>query len=303
MCDFLTEKMRVGPHVGRQWRPGASLEKQIAEVRRMATADYDLDLKGCQVFLAGPYNRKLLLGAEQERSLRDYIQREGLTVVAHGTYMDAPWSGNAHAAHFIKEELRSCFRAGISGLVIHLGVPNEDVVARVLPALKQEYLDVSDVGSVRSAAPRLYLENPHVKPANSNYHTPEQLNSLFRRVGGDGDVGICIDTAHLWSCGVDLREYGQAKEWLSRLEIPRVALMFHLNDSNKERGSGVDNHAPLMKGNMWGAYMHTPKLSGMWAFVEYAIEYDILTILERTSKADVKGEVGSDLDALRELWK
>lgn len=296
--------MNIGPHVGRHWQAGRPLEEQIESVRKIAE-NYTLDLRGFQVFIAGPHTRKMLLNDEKEMLLRQYLERTNIKLVAHGTYMDSPWTQKTRAIGFIKEELQSCFRSGICGLVIHLGVPGEEVVIDALPMMLQSYMDISDPKKIRSTPPRLYLENPHVKPINSKYHKPEQLNSLYERTKEidpqEMYFGICIDTAHLWSCGEDVSTYKLAKDWLDRLNIPTRALVFHLNDSALDLGAGIDNHAPLFSGKIWNRFAGTPKLSGAWAFIEYAIKYDILTILERTSKTNIEEEIRSDFSVLARL--
>lgn len=299
--------MNIGPHVGRHWQADRPLEEQIETVRQHANTQFDLDLRGFQVFVAGPRVRKMLINAEGEKSLRKYLKSNNIKLVAHGTYTDSPWTHKPHAIQFIKEELEVCFRSGICGLVIHLGVPGEDVVAEVLPKLVQTYFDSSDPEDVLTTPPRLYLENPHVKPVNSKYHTPEQLNSLYRLTKEldphELFFGVCVDTAHLWSCGEDVSTYELAKSWLDRLEVPRKALIFHLNDSQLDLGAGIDHHAPLMSGQIWGKFADTPKLSGLWAFLEYAVEHDILTVLERTSKTDILAEINSDFYVLKHVFK
>ena len=100
------------------------------------------------------------------------------------------------------------------------------------------------------------------------------------------EFGLCVDTAHLWSCGVDIASREAAQTWLEELEavsdvIPPGAVMFHLNDSLDDRGSGVDHHAPLLQGKIWGEYAEEPKESGLAAFVEYAVRHDTVAILER----------------------
>ncbi|GFR89426.1 AP endonuclease class II [Elysia marginata] len=216
---------------------------------------------------------------EEADELREYLDHNReLQVISHGTYADYPWYGKLHPAAFIRTELGLCERAGISGLVVHLGRPGVGEVMQVLPRL------------VTPARVLIFLETPHVKPEHAHYETPEKLAILFQEIRKlDPSLckfGLCIDTAHLWSSGVDLQSFENAESWLRRLEavasvIPPDRIIFHLNDSFDELGSGVDRHAPLLNGKIWGNYKDRPLQSGLAAFVDYIVRNSSIALLER----------------------
>ena len=65
-------------------------------------------------------------------------------------------------------------------------------------------------------------------------------------------------------------------------EIPPDRVLIHLNDSFSGLGSGADRHAPLCQGEIWGAYAEGDlRLSGLAAFVDYAVRWDVPVICER----------------------
>jgi endonuclease IV len=274
-----------GPHVDRVFsdakggRP--SLAAHIRAARAIA-AEANFDARAFQVFVAGPRNYTVTLRPEEADELRALLDEErDLFVVAHGTYLDFPWSGAPGPVKSIQRELAVCARAGLAGLVVHLGKPPLPRVVEQLPALFQ----AADRSGVL-----LYLEVPHVKPENSHYESPGGLAELFRAVRRFDPAlcafGLCIDTAHLWSCGVDLRSYKAAEDWLRRLEgeaaaIPADRILLHLNDSHNRRGSGLDHHAGLLAGQIWGEYADRPRESGLAAFVDFAVRHSIPAVLER----------------------
>lgn len=274
--------MRAGPHVDRVHAAGAGRPSIVSHIRaaRAAAATVDFDAKSFQIFAAGPRKMEITLRDEEADELRAYLEGEPqLTVISHGTYADFPWNGKPYPPKFIRSELEMCARAGIAGLVVHLGKPPPDVVMAVIPKLV-----------IAAPGVKVYLEIPHVKPENSHYETPEKLAVLFREIRKLDPTlckfGLCIDTAHLWSCGVDIQSYEDAEDWLERLAavgdvITPADIIIHLNDSMDECGSGVDRHAPLLGGKMWEDYADRPKQSGLAAFVDYAARHEIVTILER----------------------
>jgi sugar phosphate isomerase/epimerase len=190
-----------------------------------------------------------------------------------------PWRGDPEAARYIREEQRVCQEAGIEGLVVHLPKLPPDVVLRHAGAILEP--GAPDV--------QLYLETPATRPAESLYETPAKLAALFRALRAAlpdlaPRFGLCVDTAHLSTSGVDLRSRAAAEAWLAALEaeadaFPRV--MLHLNDSLRPLGVGPDAHAPLAEGKMWEAYRSRLDESGLAAFVEWARRRGAPTILER----------------------
>lgn len=57
--------------------------------------------------------------------------------------------------------------------------------------------------------------------------------------------GICVDTCHMYSSGVNLSMVSKMTEIIDKLKSFNVPILIHLNDSNGELGSLIDHHAPL----------------------------------------------------------
>jgi endonuclease IV len=271
-----------GPHVSRVHAPGprATLAAHVRAARAEAAAA-GFDARAFQVFISGPEKMRITLSEAEATELRELLAGDpGLRVFAHGAYGDFPWSGAPFPLKFIGDELAVCARAGIAGLVIHLGKPPLAEVARVLPRL---------AAAVRAAGgPRLFLETPHPRPEHAHYAAPEQLAELaraLRRVDPRLELfGLCVDTAHLWSSGVDLRRFEAADDWLRRFEaagVPPDRLLFHLNDSREPLGRGVDRHAALFAGEIWRDFADRPGQSGLAAFVDFAVSRGVPAVLER----------------------
>jgi deoxyribonuclease-4 len=84
-------------------------------------------------------------------------------------------------------------------------------------------------------------------------HRIEHLAAIFEGVKKPQRLGLCLDTAHFFAAGYDIRA---PKGW--RTAIRRIAsligrdqiLAFHLNDSKTELGSRVDRHAHIGEGKI-----------------------------------------------------
>lgn len=283
---------RVGPHVHRE--PGRPIAESIEAAVQFA-ADNGFRAQAAALFVGGP--RSLRLAADDPESLRGCA--ETLALVAHSAYAAVPWDGDRRAVEYVRSELAACAAAGIGALVTHLPNKPADEVAAALPALLDGAAD---------SGPRLLLETPAHTPRHARYSTPEGLEGLFaavdRRLGERAEgVGLCVDTAHLWTGGVDLRGRAAAEEWLSDLErrLPAAitaGLVLHLNDSARALGSGPDEHAALGAGRIWGGAPLAE--SGLAAFAEFADRRGLVAILERNGAGRAAG-LASDYHRLRAL--
>lgn len=83
-------------------------------------------------------------------------------------------------------------------------------------------------------------------------------------------VGICIDTAHIFSAGYDLRDEKILKEYFNKIDkligYKNIDLI-HLNDSKVPLNSKIDRHESLTKG-----YIFNPKLEGNKKSLEFIVK-------------------------------
>ncbi len=81
----------------------------------------------------------------------------------------------------------------------------------------------------------------------------EHLAAIFDAVKRPERLGLCLDTAHLFAAGFDVRT---AKGWdaairkVEKLIGRKKILAFHLNDSKTGLGSRVDRHEHIGKGKI-----------------------------------------------------
>jgi len=265
-----------GPHVQRDFASGPrpSLYKHIKVAQEQAS-ECGFPMKAFQIFIGGPRKRELTIRNDEIESFVKNTKE--LFVVVHGAFPDFPWHGHDKAIQFIRKELKVCKKIKAKGLVIHLpALPHKYVLQNIKALL------------VPGSKVKIYLETPAVRPDKSYYHTPKLLAALFnqiKKIDPNGQIGLCIDTAHLWSCGINLTKRSSAQNWLDEFIaldiVSKDNLIFHLNDSDYELGNGNDKHAALTQGNIWKEYSQMPEKSGLAAFLEFAILHNIPSILER----------------------
>jgi endonuclease IV len=279
--------MIAGPHVNRNLAKSGARPSIVEHIRvAVDGADHGsgFTVGAVAVFVGGPNDRRITLTAGEAAELRAFTRETGVRVYAHSSYTAQPWRGDPDAARYIREEQAACIAAGISGLVVHL------------PKLPREAV-LKYAGRIENKDMMTYLEIPAVSPTESYYETPEKLGALFDCL--PPCFGLCVDTAHLNTCGVDLGPREAAEAWLLGLEArvdPRRTLL-HLNDSARPLGKGPDAHAALCKGTIWSGYRDRLPASGLAAVVDYARRHDVAAILERKPAE----ELVNDYAVLREL--
>lgn len=79
----------------------------------------------------------------------------------------------------------------------------------------------------------------------------EHINKIIELVEQKERMSVCIDTAHLFAAGYDIRSEKNylitVKEFDDIIGLDRLKC-FHINDSKKELGSRVDRHEHIGKG-------------------------------------------------------
>jgi len=137
-------------------------------------------------------------------------------------------------------------RAGLAGIVVHIGSargqPVGDAETQVASALEQVLANGS--------AGALLLENS----AGSGEYLGarfEQIGSLFNRLARHERLGLCLDTAHTFASGYDLRVDDGIERTVDEVAeyigVERLKLI-HANDSKVGLNSAVDRHENIGKG-------------------------------------------------------
>lgn len=113
----------------------------------------------------------------------------------------------------------------------------------------------------------------------------EQLRELYARL--PAQVGLCIDTCHLFAAGECRFDTMQAvDEFFAELDdavgLQKVKLV-HLNDSLGTFGCMTDNHAPLCRGFIWSDEANFAGLIRLW---ELCKKHNIDVVSEVSSAKD-----------------
>jgi deoxyribonuclease IV len=162
----------------------------------------------------------------------------------------------------------------------HQGAGFEPGLERVRAAL------LRTLAESEGSAVRILLENTAGAGGTMGVDFDE-LGAMIAAAGGHPRLGLCLDTAHLFEAGFDLRTAAGLDEVVERLDaacgLDRLR-MLHLNDSKTPIGSNRDRHENIGEGEI--------SLEGFRAIVESPAFADLPGILE------VPGFDGDGPDAL-----
>ncbi len=148
------------------------------------------------------------------------------------------------------QEIEFATVLGLPFLVMH---PGAHLGTGEIIGLKQIVAGLNEVFAATKRSPvRIALENT-AGQGTCLGSKMEHLAAIYEGVKRPERLGVCLDTAHLFAAGYDIRtQKGWAKpldniaKWLGLKEI----LAFHLNDSKTALGSHVDRHAHIGRGQI-----------------------------------------------------
>jgi deoxyribonuclease-4 len=196
------------------------------------------------------------LTEEEIATFRNNCREKGLSpgqILAHDGYLinlghpEAEALAKSRAAFLA--EMRRCEALGITLLNFHPGShlrlsSEEECLARIAESIRIALTGTEEVTAV--------IENTSGQGSNLGFRF-EQIARIIERVDDRNRVGVCLDTAHTFAAGYDLRTpeaYEETMALFDRIIGFRYLRGAHLNDSKSEFGSRVDRHAPIGKGKI-----------------------------------------------------
>lgn len=207
-----------------------------------------LDCTSMQIFLRNPrgYRRREFLSSEIEEFHKIRRQKNIYPLVVHAGYIVNLASSQkkirSSSIQLVREDLELSNRIGADMYLIHFGSHKDrelglglmnDSLAQILKKYKGRTL--------------LVLENT----AGEGNRLGASLDEMSRILSNEFRIGFCLDSAHLFSAGYDLRRKKVLDELAEEIEqkigFEKLKLL-HLNDSYFEFGSRKDRHQHIGSG-------------------------------------------------------
>lgn len=193
--------------------------------------------------------------SEEDISLfNSHLERIGIEkkhILPHGSYLLNLGSPSDESVEksmkSLSLELNICKSLGIPYLNIHPGshlgkISEEESLDKVANCINKIDKEIPDV--------MIVIENT-AGQGNNIGHTFEHLNRIISGVKNKDNIGVCLDTCHMFAAGYDLRDQDSCKrtfdEFGEKVGFNYLVGM-HLNDSKTELGSKKDKHHSLGQG-------------------------------------------------------
>jgi deoxyribonuclease-4 len=214
----------------------------------------ELGAECIQIFLSTPHRWQLPNHSDEQVSEFDRLIAESgiMPNFAHAAYLINLAAAEPQLRQRSIENVSAyavwAERVGLAGIVVHVGSgrgqPIPEAETQVTSALEQILAG--------SSTCRVLLENSAGSGETLGARF-EQIGSLFERLGREARLGLCLDTAHTFASGYDLRTDDGITRAVDEVErfigLGRLGLI-HANDSKVGLGSAVDRHENIGKGQL-----------------------------------------------------
>ncbi|MBA3652138.1 MAG: deoxyribonuclease IV, partial [Chthoniobacterales bacterium] len=228
---------------------GGGVHRAIERARSIECTAMQIFVKNNMQWFAPP------LAREEIRAFLEHAQRAELTsVFAHANYLINLAATNpqflANSIRSLSEELVRADQLGLPFLVLHpgahLGAGEEAGLTKVVQSIDQIFRRIPKVKI------RIALETT-AGQGSCLGHTFEHLAAIIANVREPERLCVCLDTAHVFAAGYDLTSEAGTRKMFREFErtigLERLVAL-HLNDSKTGRGSRVDRHEHIGKGQM-----------------------------------------------------
>lgn len=228
-------------------------------------------------------------------------------VFAHSSYLinlgAGPSPNRDKSLQSLLQEIGFATELGVPFIVMHPGSHlekgEEEGIKQIVAGLDEVF------AATKKSKVRIALENT-AGQGSCLGHKISHLAEIFQSSKFPKRLGVCLDTAHFFEAGYDIRTRAGWEAALKEVEeligLDQV-LAFHLNDSKTDLGSRVDRHAGIGQGKIGReAFRHivndprfathpgcleTPKSEDLHEDVE---NLAILRLLAEPAKSSLKGQ-------------
>jgi deoxyribonuclease-4 len=257
--------MLIGAHVSQ----AGGLEKAIERGSE----------RGCQaiqIFNQSPRMwRPTAYGEEDFATFREAIRRSPVkAVLIHAVYL---LNGASEDREIRQKSLRSLIQSlrvgeaiGAAGVVLHPGSAKKGEVTKAINRAGKV------IGEALHESQRCQLHLEDTAGAGGTLgRSFEELEALIEAAGGDGRLGICLDSCHLYASGYDISTAKGLRDTLDECDrivgLERLKSL-HVNDSMTPYGSNRDRHAVLGEGQLGergcGVFLSEPRFERLPCVLE-----------------------------------
>jgi deoxyribonuclease IV len=228
---------------------GGGVHTAIERGRSIKCTAIQMFVKNNMQWFARPLTR------EKIRAFCNHVQRgELLSIFAHANYLINLAATNprfhANSIRSLAEELTRADQLELPFLVMHpgahLGVGEEAGLDKIVASIDRVFREIPKVKT------RIALETT-AGQGSCLGHRFEQIAYVIKNVREPDRLCVCLDTAHVFAAGYDMGSEAGVKETFRQFDrvigLDRLGAI-HVNDSKTARGSRVDRHQHIGKGQI-----------------------------------------------------
>ena len=241
----MTKKILLGAHMS----IGGGIHMAIERACSIECRAMQMFVKNNMQWFARP------LAPDEIRAFLEHRHRSELwSIFAHANYLINLAATNpqfhANSLRALTEELIRADQLELPFLVLHPGAhlgTGEEIGLKKIAASIDKVL-----GKLPKLKTKIALETT-AGQGSCLGHTFEQIAFIIDNVSQPECLCVCLDTAHVFAAGYDIRSDSSARKTLREFDqvIGRNRLVaIHLNDSKTPCGSRVDRHEHIGKGRI-----------------------------------------------------
>ncbi len=192
--------------------------------------------------------------ADAARFKAEWKRVKPTAVFGHTGYLinlgAAPSDNRTKSIESLTQEINFAGALGVPFLVLHpgshTGAGEASGLANIVTGLNEV------IRATKDSKVRIALENT-AGQGSALGNQFEHLAAIFEHVETPERLALCIDTAHLFAAGFDIRTpagWDKTIKQLVALVGRKSIAAFHLNDSKTDLGSRVDRHEHIGKGKI-----------------------------------------------------
>jgi len=234
----------IGPHVS----IGGGVANAPANAKALAATGFGMFVKNQRQWTAAP------IKAAEAEAFKKRMKTDGYTtaqVMPHAGYLinlaNPDEASHAKSMASLMDELHRCMALGLDKLNLHPGshlrlITPQQACDRIAKSINDAQAQTSGV--------TLVIENTAGSGGNMG-SSFEELKAMIDGIDDKKRVGVCLDTAHTFAAGFDIRTRDGFLKTLERFD-KTVGMKYlrgmHLNDSKVALNSHVDRHESLGAG-------------------------------------------------------
>lgn len=240
---------------------GAHIKKESGSLIKTLEIIKESNGNALQLFVSNPRSAEhsnIENYSKMANDINEYCNKNSFQLVIH-----APYTINLAKEPKINKrtiELKDCYwislminqllvsdLIGAIGVVVHVGKHTTNGKEKAMEYMYNSIKYIIQELKHLKIKSKLIIETP----AGAGTELLNEIDEFIKfynmfTIEEKKHLGICLDTAHIWSSGYDIIEY---YKYIYKYN-PNDILVIHLNNSKKEQGSNVDNHDTLFEGKM-----------------------------------------------------